>query len=602
MASHIAALGTLKYEGEGGYYVQFPGDSNTKISTRHVPTGDGRGIKYVEHTLTVEGLLFNSDLASATGTVDDAFDRAKQVLSQPAGRLTIVGKGWGDLYLNRDSGSNRDVLFGPFPEVIDWAPFGNVTCRFTWVVKFTVPWKKNAYTTGNILDYWWQTSYTQGADGFQSRTITGQLEIAGGRYNVGIPMVPKEHHIEQYYRQAIQVDCPLGMHRVQNDFQFDSSKTKVNFTIVDEPFTGFVYPPGIVDMDINHEMSSQNGDNTLANWTWVFTASATPDAGTHPIAAYQACVDAHQQRFLYMVRRVINSRSGVIIPIPVTFKISENAKRRSTSIVAVWSILAKGADGGQATFSPVDILSRGGLWQPFNWKAENYKSYADRQLGPNASGGFSQMVSDPNQNIIMDVSALVPFIPNPGKTTGNFKIGTTPNDALAVISPYGQYLEFKAWLSVKTEGNMWINFPLQKNNAGGVPQNFVGAEAIQKVSGIYNEYMLQGYIVRVGIPPAGVPKLAAINGLKCYVPSGKQVFTKTEPVHNVMGLILWKTSFMIPLTTERMDASNPAKTLDEGTGSRNKPADNLSMPDDKLVNVPPTINTSGSDNNNPVPE
>lgn len=590
MASHIAALGTLRYETENFRSVTFPGDSKCSISSRHIKTSDGRGIKAVEHTLTVTGWMYSADLVSSTGTVDQAFATARQILSQSGGRLTIIGKGFGDYYVNRDSGINRDVAFGPFPEVVEWEPFGNVTCRFTWRVVFTLPWKDNSYVRGGILDYSWETSYSYDAQGFCTRTTTGELEIAAGRDLPGRALLTKEQHIEHYILNTVICSCPLGWRRTGHEIKINASKTKANVSFTDEPEAGLVYPPGIVDMEVTHKMSSAAAGFTLANWTWAFTANATPSANVHPIIGYEACLAAHQSRFLYMARRSVN-QNGTVIPYPVHFEISENVKKRTTSLTAVWNLVVTGSKS-QGTFTPADILMRSGMWQPFPFRSENAKQVADLPYGPNRTGAFSRLLSDPTQNVIIEVSSSLPGIPDIGAAAGNKVYPLAPREDALIVAPVGKYIEFKLWFSVATEGGQWVNFELGDNpysstlNKGITRQKFLAVDT-------YNKYLLKGHILRVGIPPAKLPVCKKIGGMEVVQAAGEKAFYETKPILSTCGTIIWQTKFEIPLTAVKPDDSKPNKEVGAERPRNTKGLPNI--PDDAILDIPNIIEGENAD-------
>lgn len=574
MARHAPALGTISYSVQGSSFT-FPGDSNTTTSSKQVPTADGRSIKWVEHKMTVDGWLFSSDLVNSTGTVDGAFDAAKHILQQAGGILNITGKGFGDIKINDNISQNRDLSFGPFPKVIDWKPLGNVTCYFKWEVSFTLPWKKDIYILPGVVDYWWTTSYKYDSAGFCDRTISGEMEIVGSRMRQS-NFVNSYSNIESQYRRYLKVDCPLGFHRVGHDIATNPAKTKVMFSFVDEQDRGLTYPPGICDMDVTHEMSASADKLTISKWIWSFSAYAVPEAKYSTYYGYQACLEAFQSRFKYMIDRVV-TRWGAIMPFPVSVKVSENAKSRRSSLTSSWVIMATG-DEKNGSFMPIDILTRSGMWQPFEWTPQDHKTAADGPLGPNTTGGFTQLATDFRQNIIIDISSVAPYVPDPGLATGNIKLQRGPTEYELFVQPFGKYLEFKVWISVKTKGDAWVNYPLSRESD---PVN-VNKENIQQVTDPYNKYVLKGYILRCGIPPAGIPKIAKIgvDGVTVKIDSSTEVYTNTYQVANVMGMVIWRTEFAIPYTPVIKDKSNPVKAVDDMLDG--KPKNPVKANDDAL--------------------
>lgn len=582
MASHAAALGVIKYDINGRSFT-FPGDSKATIVSNNVRTKDGRSIKYVEHTLTVTGWLYATDLASATGTVDSAFAEARNILSQSCGKLTITGKGFGDYYINRENSRGRDLKFGPFTEVIEWEPFGNITCRFTWKVKFTLPWKDNIYTKDGILSYTWDTSYSYDEQGFCSRTVSAEIEMAGSLLAAGNTFVGPNSNIEQYLFSVIGCRCPTGWHRTGHTINIDNSKTKATLTFTDEADKGLTFPEGIADMRIQHKMSSQAGQLTLSSWIWTFIASAVPQANFNSSWAYQACINAHQQRFLHMARRAVSSR-GVIIPMPAHFEISEDVNERRTTLVASWVLMAKGS-GAAGTFTPTDILYRSGMWVPFNYNNISAKKVSRLPGGPDRTGAFSQMLSDVNQNVILEINDRTPYLPDIGKARGNpALLGPPDNTDSLIVAPFGMYVEFKVWISCEIEGGKWVNYPLTNERALPV----IGKRLNIQLLGSYNKYRLHGVIARVGMPPSAIPEIKRIGDVDVVPATFESAKSETYPDINVAGMVVWVTKFSIPLMTVKKDDSNPVKAT---VGSFGKKPGNtvLKVKDGQLVEVPLTI-------------
>lgn len=557
MASHATINGTIKYAAEDFRYVLFPGDVTSKIVSKHVLTSDGRGVKWVEHTLTVSGWLYNTDLVSSTGTVDDAFAQARKILSQAGGILTIQSKGFGNYVINQNTGLGRDLKWGPIPKMISWEPIGNVTCKFEWEVTFTLPWKDTAYTRGRILDYTWETSYEYDSEGYCTRTINAELEIAGSRLIPGFTQVEQVYDIENYVLNVL-CTCPVGWRRKGHSFTISKDKTKATLNYQDESDKGFPFYPGIADMDVTHEMSAETQKQTLSSWIWAISVQATPQAQFPAAYGYEACLAAHQSRFGYLIRNLINS-NGSIVPIPVHFKISERVRTRTTSLTAVWMINCfppKNSADGTGVSSPVDILVRSGMWQPFPWTSRQAFDVSNSQLGPNRTGGFSKLLSDPRQNIIMDVSSVIPRVPDIGLAEGNQPIVRKPNEDTLIQSPYGTYIEFRVWVVALVEGGQWVNFPLEIN--ASKENSYLDKQWTQDIGG-YNNYHIKGVIVRVGLPPSAIPEIKRIGDLEVSYPSDRQKYINTEPVANAMGLLIWRTTFDIPVTTRIKDDGNPVK-------------------------------------------
>jgi hypothetical protein len=274
------------------------------------------------------------------------------------------------------------------------------------------------------------------------------------------------------------------------------------------------------------------------------------------------------------------------------FRVSENVRNRESTLTATWMLMCAGKVGGApGQWTPVDILFRSGLWQPMPFDARSQKLAGDQALGPNQSGGFGRLISSRSQNVILDLGSN----DYRGANGGFPDVGLAESGAVSsrpqydynhfIAAPYGAYIEFRASVYALTAGNHWVHYPLvQKQTGKGFRQ---------KMHDPYNQYCLSGYIIRVGIPAAGVPTIKYIGSMP-VVPVGEAI-VKTYPIGNLMGAVLIQTEFQQRYVPATPDNSNPVKQP-PGTPkpSNNKPQTQEEVDLDKAgriaqIAVPGTI-------------
>lgn len=190
--STLPDLGRLKYNG-----VIFSPLFATTLTGTFIKDAANRTVKYIEYTLTVDGYV-----TAPAPVVDSLFSdpitptmrNLYKLLSEQGADLEYIGRGH-DLTINTGgAGIDRDVAWGPVPEVLEFQPLGMGLCaKIRWQVKARVPradFAPGAVLAGKLLQFNYDTTVTYGEDGYSTLSMKGTLEIPLTRNVVGIRTVP----------------------------------------------------------------------------------------------------------------------------------------------------------------------------------------------------------------------------------------------------------------------------------------------------------------------------------------------------------------------------------------------------------------------------
>ncbi len=169
-------IGTLSYG-----TIFFDVLKHTKISSRPVEDSANRTVKYVTHTLTVEGVVVLPDKVGADQTIDTIWVSLRQELETNGLPLVYTGRGFGDIRVNvggLKGTAVRDVNWGPKPKILDFVPLGQGrSASITWQVEFSIPECECAHYAG-VCEYTFETNLSYDEDFYANIVISGTLEIA----------------------------------------------------------------------------------------------------------------------------------------------------------------------------------------------------------------------------------------------------------------------------------------------------------------------------------------------------------------------------------------------------------------------------------------
>jgi hypothetical protein len=376
MATSLPALGTASYNG-----FTFPAETETlDISARPIPDAAKRTIVYVEYTLRLRAYI----LASPGNSIDLSLEAIRRQLLAQGGALVYSGRGFGDLQIN--TGTTRDVLWGPVPAILSWKPKGgNKAAEIVWEVTFRIPECSGAVTSGLFpMEYSFRVNYTIDRSGYTSRTIFGHVSVPATRATQGGRSLP--YTVDQI-REQIVPEIPSGFRRTTQTYTPNEAKTRLDFTITDEEMPPDVPPPGVIDVKASMTISLAKPPS-FNRWQVTINAS------------YEMARDQPRSRAFELFIALANDkvqkiRGGPLAAqhmIPVAFTMQEPLYDRQAAVFSL-SFL---------TTTSVGILTSG-LWEPLpgsNWAT--WRASVARQLGPR---GNADLRLGPADDVIVDLCA-----------------------------------------------------------------------------------------------------------------------------------------------------------------------------------------------------
>lgn len=164
----------------------------SNVSSHVVKDAARRTVKYVEHTITVDGYVTKP---AGDQTIDPTMDNLYKLLTAQGGSLIYSGRAL-DLAVNLPGGGGggnvfanlkppppnpaNDVAWGPAPELIEFQPLGGgLSAKVTWkvVVRLVPPATESVANSFGLLELNYETVVTYNEDGYSSLSTTGTIEI-----------------------------------------------------------------------------------------------------------------------------------------------------------------------------------------------------------------------------------------------------------------------------------------------------------------------------------------------------------------------------------------------------------------------------------------
>jgi hypothetical protein len=279
MAGRLISVGEVTYNG-----ITFPPALSSKALLEPQYDPAHRVVRWTEINLTVEFVVTTSDLPiKGTTSADNSLELIRIALSEAGGPLTFMLQGFGFVAVNVPEGATvgtsvYGLNYTPQPSVLVWEPIGaNRAVRVVWTCRIQLenclstysrayPWYPHSYN--------WEASWNINEDGMSVRSINGELTLAGyysvqfaGNYHDRINIAIKNYVyiMADLWREKISQNIlPIPGFRRNQEWSLDKTKAVLRFRIQDTEIPSpNPYPPYVVDMDIDHSMSSSFGQKGL---------------------------------------------------------------------------------------------------------------------------------------------------------------------------------------------------------------------------------------------------------------------------------------------------------------------------------------------------
>lgn len=168
-------VGALSYNG-----CSFSPLFATNVSGACVKDEARRTTMYMQYVIEVDGYV---TMPNGATSIAPTMKNLERLLTAQGGHLVYEGRGL-DLNVNPNGGGDRDVAWGPVPELLGFQPLGGGrSAKVTWKVTVRVPVVKRGTAgakgglAGRLLQFNYETSVGYGEDGYSNISIRGILEI-----------------------------------------------------------------------------------------------------------------------------------------------------------------------------------------------------------------------------------------------------------------------------------------------------------------------------------------------------------------------------------------------------------------------------------------
>ena len=347
----------LRYNG----YDFAPCTRTQSVSLHPERDSSGRTTKY-----SVWKLSFSSFIA-ATGpfpgsTTDSQATAARQALTQDGGVFIYTGRGLGALSIN--TGTVRDVKWGPKPQVLSFKPLNGAVCQMDWSIELCLPTCGDARFQNAPMEFLYSIAFNL-QDGFLTRVISGHLTIPMTRRFPGD--VGLSESVDDYWDDIPPPEVPGFRRRYSRSI--DESKTTLNFTITDEEMGMNIPPQGCISASF--ATSTQSTAMGLLKWSTTFNGNYELAKDGEPWMATEAFFETVRAK-IANTAAIVNAAEGgpgwpanassAILPIAANFAEPDAYAQRRRCVFNL----------GVGFTCPVrDILQASGCWTPMpgsNWK------------------------------------------------------------------------------------------------------------------------------------------------------------------------------------------------------------------------------------------
>lgn len=312
----LADIGTLSYNG-----VVFSALYKSVIDGKDTPDAAGRTVRYVDYTLTVDGVV---TLSAPQATTDATWETLRLLLSQQAATLTYSGKGFGDVVINPAGGGGvRDVAWGPVPEVLYFQPLGaSRSANIRWQVKFRVAENQRSLSPdggfslragppGNfvgadiapganlpapLVQYNWESSLTYDDEGFASWSIKGTMEMPLTRNSAEDRSVTRT--VDDLRSLYLNFAVDLTRFRVaRRNFHVSRDKRTCEWELLLEEIPYMGQPWGCTSADGSFQVRPVEPGAGIVHWMCTLKASYTVRKDWSRWVAYWNFMGMLQTRF-----------------------------------------------------------------------------------------------------------------------------------------------------------------------------------------------------------------------------------------------------------------------------------------------------------------
>jgi hypothetical protein len=271
-------VGTLSYNG-----VQFSCLYKSHVEGKQILDEANRTVKWIEYTLTVDGLVTLPAGWGPLTTTDSVWQQLRLLLQQQAQPLVYKGNGFGGVQVNVPGQQQFDVNWGPIPKLLGFQPLGSGrAAQIQWQATFCLAEIPSANTIGPLAQLNYEVTLTYDEQGYAGLNIHGTLQIASSR-NLGIagqPLRTLSTTVDAYRQQFLDVKVDLTHYRItRRSFHYSRDKATCEWEFQAEQMAKMGMPVGMMDargsMSVRPYKIGGQGSGILAGMSWLVNLRAT---------------------------------------------------------------------------------------------------------------------------------------------------------------------------------------------------------------------------------------------------------------------------------------------------------------------------------------
>lgn len=280
--STLPDIGVLSYNG-----CTFSPLFTSEVKGRCIKDKALRTTKYMEYDISVDGYV---TLPESSTSISPTMDTLRRLLTAQAGVLVYRGRGC-DIIVNTTP-NNRDVSWGPSPELLEFQPLGGgLSAKVRWQVKVRIPETKQKSTSINsltgvslagiaipLLEFTYDCNISYGEDYYSTISCSGTLEVPLTRNpNQGTRTVPyTADDFRNIIEQRLITDLDLSRFTiVKRDFNISRDKRTLEWSFQAEEKSYMDLPPNCTIAKGGFSVRPAKAGLGLALWLCTLRATYT---------------------------------------------------------------------------------------------------------------------------------------------------------------------------------------------------------------------------------------------------------------------------------------------------------------------------------------
>ena len=413
------------YVGEVSYNgYQFPAPLSAKVRSEPVMDNEERIVKYIRYVLDITVVIVAAD--DPQGTTDSYVEGAsvndtnpiirnmndiRQRLLEPGKALIFNLQGFGDFEVNTTTIPElpaalivRDINFGPKPRVLSWEPIGSSKAvRIVWQCETSIPecLEGSPYYSNSLANFEYEVEWSVDESGMTERRLIGEIEIPNrwGKFGSGDSLYD---HADNYREELHKIPALDGFARSYPLIRLSKNRRILSFAILDKEIpSNNPLHPGMLSMDINHNVKSQLSPSGFTKWVCTLAGTVVVAPGYSKELAWNAIISVVNKRISLAKERNITvwkknkyrlmpnygklEKVGTKISDPTFFvlgvSITEQIFGRSISFSITYQLISTpknllGPRGNSQLFRPLNLT----YWKDWNVslfdKVQNSRGWA----------------------------------------------------------------------------------------------------------------------------------------------------------------------------------------------------------------------------------